>query len=73
MAKFVTLAIFPIDSYSKAIGGGSGVIFSCQAQIKVFIARVSMLFTGCQNSTSFYGFNFWASILSHSINTLRLF
>ena len=33
----------------KAIGGGSGVIFSCQAQIKVLIAGMSTLFTECQN------------------------
>ena len=32
---------------------GSGVIFLCQAQIKVLIAKVPMPFTECQISTSF--------------------
>ena len=53
----------------KAIERGSGVIFSCQAQVKVLIAGVSTLFTECQNSTSFRRYdnlNIWASILSHS-------
>ena len=47
--------------------GGSKVIFSCQAQIKVLIAGVLTLFTDCQNSTLFRRYdrlNFWASILS---------
>ena len=53
----------------KAIERGSGVIFSCQAQVKVLIAGMPKLFTECQNLTLFKRYersNFWASILSHS-------
>ena len=44
---YVTIAFLPNNwEVIKAIGG-SGVIFLCQAQIKVIIAGVSTHFTGC--------------------------
>ena len=49
--------------------GGSRVILSWQAQMKVFIASVSTLFTAYRKSAEFRRYdclNFWTSILSYS-------